>query len=229
MLLILEKLDYYNLVILISLIISIIYLFKKNRNYKNTHYLILSIILLVTLLEAYATYLANSGIYNTYYYNIFFVFIETNLILLYFLLLSDSKKNKMIAFLAIALFSTWYFINAMFFQNLVTHFQTNSYLLGGLLIIIFCGRVFYEIFTLKIFSEGNLLSIPHFWIITGIFFFYAVSFMHFISIQIPGIDSLFLRSISPIVRIMSCFMYLLMGLSFHFPLIFKDHPQVVAK
>ncbi|HSJ69693.1 MAG TPA: hypothetical protein VK921_18570 [Anditalea sp.] len=131
--------------------------------------------------------------------------------------------------MAIIIFSTWYLINALFFQNIITHFQTNSYLIGGLLIIIFSGRFFYEIFSFQKYPEGNLLAIPHFWIITGIFFFYTVSFMHFISIQIPDIDKNFLLSIAPIVRIMSVLMYLLMGLSFHFPTIFKDNPHVMVK
>ena len=221
--------DYYTISIIISLIIGLLYLFKKNRSYKNTHYLILVILFLVTVLELYATYTANKNIHNIFYYNIFFVLAETNLILFYFLIISDIKKIRLMTLMAIIIFSTWYLINALFFQNIITHFQTNSYLIGGLLIIIFSGRFFYEIFSFQKYPEGNLLAIPHFWIITGIFFFYTVSFMHFISIQIPDIDKNFLLSIAPIVRIMSVLMYLLMGLSFHFPTIFKDNPHVMVK
>lgn len=221
--------DYYTISIIISLIIGLLYLFKKNRSYKNTHCLILVILFLVTVLELYATYTANKNIHNIFYYNIFFVLAETNLILFYFLIISDIKKIRLMTLMAIIIFSTWYLINALFFQNIITHFQTNSYLIGGLLIIIFSGRFFYEIFSFQKYPEGNLLAIPHFWIITGIFFFYTVSFMHFISIQIPDIDKNFLLSIAPIVRIMSVLMYLLMGLSFHFPTIFKDNPHVMVK
>lgn len=221
--------DYYNLSILVSLIIGVLYLFKKNRPYRNTHYLILTILLLVFVLESYGTYSANQNIHNTFYYNIFFVLVETILILFYFLLISDIKKVRAIIITSIILFSAWYFINALFFQNIVTHFQTNSYLLGGLLIITYCGRFFYEIFSFQKYPDGNLLAIPHFWIITGIFFFYAVSFMHFISLQIPEIDRDFLRSIAPIVRIMSVLMYLLMGLSFYFPKVFKNTTHVMVK
>jgi len=221
--------DYYNISIIVSLIIGILYFFKKNRPYKNTHYLILSILFLVTILESYGTYSANKNIHNIYYYNIFFVFVETNLILFYFLLISEIKKVRMILITSMIMFSSWYLINTLFFQDLVTHFQTNSYLLGAILIIVFSGRFFYEIFSFQKYPEGNLLAIPHFWIITGIFFFYSVSFMRFISLQIPDIDIDFLRSLTPIVYFSSILMYLLMGLSFHFPKVFKNDPHVMVK
>lgn len=224
-----EIFDYYPISILISLIIGSLYLFKKDRPYKKTHYLILSILLIVTILEFYCTYSANRSIQNTIYYNIFFVLIETNLILFYFFLISERKKLRIIISMFILVFSSWYLINALLFQNIVTHFQTNSYLLGGILLIAFSGRFFYEVFSFQRYPDSNLLSIPHFWNVTGILFFYSVSFMHFISIQIPNIDEDFFKSIAPIVQISSVLMYLLMGLSFHLPVIFKDNPHVMAK
>lgn len=225
----LDIFDYYTIPILFSLLLGILYLFKKNRPYKGSHYLILVILFLVTLLELYATYTANNNIHNLIYYNIFFVFLETNLILFYFLYISEIKKVRMIITITMFIFSAWYMINAMFIQNIVTHFQTNSYVLGGILIIAYCGRFFYEIFSFQRYPDGNLLAIPHFWIITGIFFFYAVSFMHFISLQIPDIDKNFSVSIYPIVHFSSILMYLLMGLSFHLTKIFKKNPHVMVK
>jgi len=221
--------EYYNFSILFSFIIGLCYLSKKKRVFKNTHYLILSILFIVTLLETYGTYSAKRGIPNLIVYNIFFVYVETIMILFYFLIIAEVKKMKIFILITILLFSTWFLINALLFQNLFTHFQTNSYILGGLLIIWFCGRFFYEIFSFQKYPNGNLLAIPHFWIVTGIFFFYSVSFMHFISLQIPDIDRDFLRSIAPIVQFTSVLMYFLMGLSFHFPKIFKNSPQVMVK
>jgi len=131
--------------------------------------------------------------------------------------------------LSMIIYSLWYLINCLIFQNIVTDFQTNSYSLGSILIILFSGRFFYEIFTFQKYPDGNLLAIPHFWIITGIFFFYSTSFMYFISQQIPNIDLNFLRSLGPIIRIMSMLMYLLMGSSFYLAKYFDKNPYVMVK
>lgn len=222
-------LDYYTISLQISLLLAFFYLFQKSKPYKKTYFLILLILFTGTVLELFATYLANQGIRNLFYYNLVFILFETNLILLYCFLVSEIKKIKRFILISMISFTSWYIINALYFQNIFMEFQTNSYVLGSLLIILFSGRFFYEIFSFQKYPEGNLLAIPHFWIITGIIFFYATSFMFFVSIQIPDINSEFLRSLAPLIRILSMIMYLLMGISFHFPSIFKQEISLTNK
>jgi len=215
-------LDAYNLAILLALIIAISFFFQKKELYDKTYYLVITILIMITVLEAYGTYTASRSIRNLFYYNIFFFYGETVLILIYFYLIRINERVKKAILIGSVIFSIWFGLNSLINQPITTHIQTNSYLMGCLLIIAFSGKFFYEIFSFKRYPNGNLLAIPHFWIVTGIFFFYSASFMFFISLQVPNIDRAFLNTIYPIVRWLSGLMYLIMGLAFYAPLIFKD-------
>lgn len=215
-------LDSYNFAILVALIIAISFFFQKKEIYDKTFYLVITILVMITALEAYGTYTSNRHIQNLFYYNIFFFYGETVLILAYFYLIRINERVKKAIIAGSVIFSIWFAVNSLINQPITTHSQTNSYLMGSLLIIAFSGKFFYEIFSFKRYPNGNLLAIPHFWIVTGIFFFYSASFMFFISLQVPNIDTDFLLSIYPLVRWLSVLMYLLMALAFYAPLIFKD-------
>lgn len=226
---ILKIFSLYIVSIQVAFLISLLYCLTPNRSYIKKHYLILTILFVVTIMESYGEYLRIQNIRNTIYFNIGFILLETILILGYYFWISDKTRLRQLIIISSVVFIGWFIINALFFQPIFTHFQTNSYLLGSLLIILFSGHFFYEIFTFQKYPNQNLLAVPHFWIVTGAFFFYTASLMFFISLQIPDIDRDFLIAIYPIVQTLSALMYLLMALSFYAPKIFKEKMDLELK
>jgi hypothetical protein len=202
--------------------------FIKNRKVEKNHLLIAVVLLLVMLLESYGSYSSNRSNTNILYFNFGFVYLETVLLITYFLFINVRTFIKTSLLTSLAIFTGWFLINFILFQPIDTHFQTNSYLLGSLLLIIFSGNFFYEIFTFKRYSKDNLLAIPHFYIVTGIFFFYSASFMHFISLQIPDIDKEFINAIYPFIRFLSSLMYILMGVAFYAPIVFRRNKMYLS-
>jgi hypothetical protein len=86
--------DWYRLIIAIGMLLSGVYFFVVELKYKNQHRIIFAILVLVTCLEFYAGYLAGLKVNNSLYYNLFFIYLETILFLLFFRINFESRKAK---------------------------------------------------------------------------------------------------------------------------------------
>lgn len=208
--------------ILVGLILSVPHFFLPNQ-YKKEHQITFSILLLAFLLEAYGTYTGIYKINNTFAYNLFFVYLETILILLFFYKFFTQQKNvKLLITLGSCIFLFFGVIYTLFIKDLST-FHTFSFSLGSLMIILCCIYFFISIFLKDWFIDEKLALNPLFWITTSIFLFYTSSFLYFSSITF--LIDLYRNQIfilSNIIRIMAVIMYLGMGLAFYLPYLKKS-------
>ena len=212
---------WYNLFIITGMLVSIPCFFLDIKD-KGIHRIVFSILLLASCLETFAVYSTSLGIQNAFHYNIFYIYLETFIILYFFhTLFSQEKRRVIILYAGIFLF-LWGIINSLYFQSIYT-FQTYSYSLAGIMIIGCSIYFFYGIFFKYWYKDLNLLSVPFFWIVTVILFFYSGSFLFF-STQTMWLEldlSLYL-SLSMINKVLAITMYLVMGIAFYAPFVFKD-------
>jgi hypothetical protein len=195
--------------------------FISNHSYKNQHRCIFLILITISILESYGFYTSSKGINNAMAYNIVFVYLETILILYFFALISNTSGFTKKVFLIITLYILWGVFNTAFIQSW-EQLQTYSFSVGSFLIIGFSLHYFYRIFKANTFESQNLLSVPSFWIVTFVLFFYACSFLYFSSVRLMDVNSFgFYRIIYNMILILGSLMYLIMGLAFYTPYFFK--------
>jgi hypothetical protein len=217
-----KMIDYLYLPLLwVGTVAGIPAFFISNLSYKNQHRCIFIILVTIATLESYGTYTSSRGINNALAYNIFFVHVETILILYFFALVSKDSKFRKIVFLIIALFILWGVTNTALFQTL-DQLQTYSFIAGSFLIIGFSAHYFYQVINANTFEGQNLLSVPSFWIVTFVLFFYACSFLFFASIRLMDESNFGIyTNIFNMIKIMGALMYLVMGFAFYTPYFFK--------
>ena len=159
----------YIIMIFVSFVFSLFgLLVKENR-------LILRffpVFLFVTLLiEYYSWKLSESGKNNIIIYN-FFTLAEF-IFYLFFLKQVIAKFYRGVNIsVIIIVYTVLAGINIFFIQGVKT-FHTYTYLLGCLLIVIFCIIYFYHLF--RSLRSDSLAKESSFWIITALLFFYACS------------------------------------------------------
>jgi len=210
----------YLILIWIGTLLSIPSFFISNEQYKNQQRCIFIILLTISILESYGTYTSSKGINNALVYNIVFVYLETILFLYFFALTSNGPRFIKKVYLIITFFILFGILNTAFSQSL-DQLQTYSFSVGSFLIIGFSLHYFYQIFNSNMFKGQNLLSVPSFWIITFVLFFYACSFLFFASARLMDVNSFGLyRNIYYMILILGSLMYLVMGLTFYSPNIF---------
>lgn len=217
-----ELLEWYIGLILVGLLLNLPHFFLPNQ-YKKEHQITFMILLLASLLEAYGTYTAIHKINNTFAYNLFFVYLETILILSFFYNFFKKQKNVRFAItFGSCIFLVWGVIYSLFFQNLST-FHTYSFSFGSLMIILCCIYFFIFIFLKDWFIDEKLAFNPLFWITTCIFLFYTSTFLYFSSITfLVDLDRNLVFILSAISRIMAVILYLGMGLAFYLPYLKKS-------
>ncbi|MCH7405494.1 hypothetical protein [Belliella aquatica] len=202
--------------IIMGLLLSIPSFFFPNK-YKNQHFIIFLILLLSVCLETYGTYTLLRKINNTIAYNLFFIYLETILILLFFKSFLKTKIIKNSINMAMIAFLLWGVGYSLYLGQLDT-FQTLSFTFGSLLIIICCIYFFVSIFLKDWFLDEKLILNPLFWISTFIFLFYTSTFLYFSSvIFLTDLDKNLILILSTSKRIMAVIMYLGMGLAFYLP------------
>jgi hypothetical protein len=214
--------DYLYLpMIWIGTIAAIPAFFISDPLYKNQHRCIFIILVTVAILESYGSYTSSKGINNAWAFNIFFVYAETFLILFFFTLVSnDSRFTKKVSLIIVFLI-LWGILNSLFFQTF-EQLQTYSFIAGSFLIIGFSFHYFYQVFNANTFEGQNLLSVPSFWIVTFVLFFYACSFLFFASIRMMDKRNFGIyANIYDMIKIMGALMYLVMGFAFYTPYFFK--------
>ncbi len=103
-------------------------------------------------------------------------------------------------------------LNIVYIQKMQT-FHTYTYVIGCLIIVIFCIYYFFELFRLP--KSVKLKNNPSFWICSGLLFFYCCGFPLFGLINSWGnISPLILRNFDAIVTILNIFLYSLFTIAF---------------
>lgn len=152
-------------------------------------------LLITIMVEYYANYLGNLDKSNSFVYNpflafefCFYLFIITRMI--------TSKVVKKIIWVITILFAIGATIHIAFFQRKF-YMDTNVYVTGCLLVVVFSMYYFFELFRYP--KSVKLARTPAFWICTGILFFYCCGFplygmittlMRFSKLVISNFDSL---------------------------------------
>ncbi|SMD42706.1 hypothetical protein SAMN00777080_1268 [Aquiflexum balticum DSM 16537] len=214
---------WYNILIVLGMLLSIPYFFIGAQQSKKKHLVIFLILILISLVEVLGKYQQLSGQNNTTIYNVGYVIIGLSLKFYFFSLVFQEKKGKMLVLFLWSAFITWSIINFLFFQSFGV-FHHYSFAFGSLILIGLCFFFFHGIFFKNWYMDKNLLAVPEFWIVSFIMFFYSASLLYFISFSFyyEGMDVTFYKRLNFFVNIMGCIMYLIMGLAFYAPLVFKE-------
>ncbi|GAB2625549.1 hypothetical protein [Belliella aquatica] len=210
--------NFYLVCIGVSLFASVLFWGIKNKPQIKNHGVILAILFLVFLMEITGDYTASRSINNSLLYNIGWVYLESVLLIFYFYTLEiDALVKKKIRLITISMM-TWGLGNTLFFQDITSTFQFFSFLPFAIAIIILSVHFLSKILNLKIFAERNILSVPHFWIVCALLFFYCEAVLLFGTYQFypkPIIENVAL--LFNFNRLLAGIMYLTFGLSFFIP------------
>lgn len=221
-----EAITWYHVLIIIGMLASIPYFYLAKIEDRKRHLVIFLILLCTSFVEVRAKQLQLLKINNTFVINSGYIVIGISLLFLFFyLILGQSKKP--LFFLII--YWIGIIINSIYFQDITTTFQNYSWALGSLMIIGMSLYFFYGIFSKNQFEGKNLISIPEFWIVSFVLFFYASSFLFFISFSFfyERLDIELYRQLNFLIRILGVSMYIVMGLAFYVPLVFKNKVEGV--
>jgi hypothetical protein len=212
----------YLLVIGLSVLLSLINFGLKKKGTKGQG-IILGLLILVLVFESIGSYTADLNINNSLLYNICWVYIESLLLVVYFYKFEISKTAKKNIILTSFLLLLWGIANSVFFQSISKVFQFYSFFPISLFILTLCVRFLYNMLNLRIFKDWNLITLPHFWICTGILFFYVEAIFVFGLYQFY--PQFVIENVSVIFgfnTLMAGTMYLIFGFSFLIPKIFKS-------
>ena len=209
---------FYQIFLFLGILLSVPLFFIDDFEYKKLHRILFGVIVMVTFLETFGTYTGEKGIQNVIYYNLLFVYLETILILYFFFWVFPIKKAQKYTAIAAFGFFIWAIIYSIFFQSLFV-FHSVSYVIGGILLISFSLYFFYGLMKEVWYQDKSLLSLPMFWIITMIMFFYSGSLLYFASFRfISGENIELMENINKLMQILSVLMYWVMGLAFYIPI-----------
>lgn len=212
----------YLFVIGLSVVLSLVNFGLKKNNRLQGHGIILGILLLVLVFESIGSYTSSMKINNSLLYNICWVYVESLLLVLYFYKLEKSASAKKKILLVSLLLLLWGIVNSLFFQPISSVFQFYSFLPNSLFILALCVRFLSNMLNLRIFKDWNLIALPHFWISTAILFFYVEAVLVFGMYQFS--PQFVVDNVSIIFgfnRMMAGMMYLIFGMSFFLPTLFK--------
>jgi hypothetical protein len=159
---------------------------------------------------------------NSFVINTGYIIIGISLLFVFFYLVLNKNKKTLLLWI---IYILWIIVNSIFFQPIATTFQNYSWGLASLMIIGLSFYFFYSIFSKNQFEGKSLLSIPEFWIISFLMFFYACSFLYFISFSFyyERMEISLYRQLNFLIKILGATMYLIMGLAFYAPLVFKEN------
>lgn len=215
----------YIFFIFISLIFSLLYLFVKNRNpsYTKAHSLIATILLVGLTIEVIGEITASYGYNNSLFYNLLFVYAETCLFYYFFYIISDSEKAKRNILILMVLFILFGLACSLFFQPLHLAFHNYSYAIGSLALIVLAIKFFLDVFNLNQYEDQNLLSIPYFWIVTVVLFFYSATFFYFTPLRLLyDIEANLIEPLHLIIRFLAGLLYVVLGIAFYAPFVFRQ-------
>lgn len=221
--------DVYLILLHIGILLSVPLFFIGGFEFKKLYRILFVVIVMVTILETFGNYLSSNGKQNVIYYNLVFVYLETLLLLYFFYNVFLNKKAKKYTALATVAFFLWAIVYSVFFQSLFV-FHSISYVIGGILLISFSLYFFYGLMKEVWYQDKSLLSLPMFWIITMIMFFYSGSLLYFASFRfISGENIELMENINKLMQILSVLMYWVMGLSFYMPVWIERKSKIIGK
>lgn len=207
----------------LAVLLSIPAFFVVDTQNKKYHRLIFGIIVMVAALETYGAYSILNSQNNSLSLNVLFVHAETLLLLYFFYLNFSLKKVRQSILISGLVLMVWALINSLFFQPITSIFQTYSLIPSAFLLIICCIYFFYTLIKEEKYQNVTIVSVPTFWIVTAIMFFYACSLMFFASVPLVNPENYaLLYKVYNLIRALSILMYLTMGLAFYAPLVFKS-------
>ena len=168
--------------------------------------------LIATLaVEFTGSYLSYSQKNNLTLYNFFTAF-EFVFYLWILSLIIQHPKVKKVIWATMFIYAIAAVVNIVYVQKMKT-FHTYTYVVGCLIIVIFCIYYFFELFRLP--KSVKLKNNPSFWICSGLLFFYCCGFPLFGLINSWGnISPLILRNFDAIVTILNIFLYSLFTIAF---------------
>lgn len=219
---------WYNGLIILGMLLSIPYFFIASKENRIIHTIVFVKLLVISATEFRSKQLASMGINNYFIANTGYLLIGISLIFLYFYFLIDRNKYILILWVIYLFFIL---MNSLYSQPITTSFQNYTWALSSLMIIGISLYFFYSIFSNNRFENKNLISIPSFWIVSFLMFFYACSFLYFLSFNF-SFDSMGMQLFSQLnflIKILGAAMYLVMGLAFYAPLFFKSDVKLNDK
>jgi hypothetical protein len=215
---------FYLFVIGLSLALSLFnFGLKKTKRLKGQE-IILGVLLLVLIFESIGSYTASQKINNSLLYNICWVYLESMLLVWYFYKFEKTASAKKNIIFASFLLLLWGIVNSIFFQPISTVFQFYSFLPNSVFVLILCIRFLSNMLNIRIYKDWNLIALPHFWICTAILFFYAEAIFVFGLYQFS--PQFVVDNVSVIFgfnRMVAGMMYLIFGMSFFLPTLFKKN------
>ncbi len=162
-----------------GLMAAVFYVIIKKSAQDKAQRIILTILILVFVMEYIGRYTSSRGINNSLLYNIGWVYIESLLLIFYFFTIEKvGCFKKWIKIFALAILLLGLF-NTIYLQPVSSQFQYYTFLPFGLLIIYLCLRFLIKILNFRIYQSENLITLPHFWIVTGMLFFYCEALILF--------------------------------------------------
>lgn len=213
---------WYNILIILGMLCTIPYFFVENNQQRKKHLVIFLILAVISLVEVLGKHLSLLGQNNTIIYNIGYVLIGLSLKIFFFYLVFIKSKEKAIVLYLIAFFVLWCVLNFLFYQTFGV-FHHYSLVFGSLLILGLCFYYFHGIFFKNWYAGKNLIEVPEFWIISFFMFFYSASFLFFISFSFfyEKMEKDLILQLNLLIKILGATMYMVMGLAFYAPLLFK--------
>lgn len=199
--------DYF---ILIAFLVSLILYFVKGGV---SFYLKLfpPFLLLSLFAEVYGNYLSWEAMNNRLLYNIF----TTVEYCFYLFILRELIRDQSIRKAMLAANFTYpvlALVNIFFVQGR-NNFHSFTYSIGALLIVTGCVIYFLELFRRP--TAVKLITLPPFWICSGLIFFYSVSFpLVAFSNFLQAWSPLILRNFYAILNILNIFLYTLFTIAF---------------
>jgi hypothetical protein len=215
--------DLYLLFIFLAVLASGIYFFRNKKRYLNSNKIILGLLVFVLLFELAGNYTANRNINNLLLYNICWVYLESFLILGYFYMLHKRAAVKKVIMISGSLVLLLSLLNGIWLEPFVGTFQYTSFAMFAILIILLSVHFLFQIQKFKVFQNHNILAVPHFWIVVGIFFFYLEALITFgVVFNVSGLEHRIVIGLMQFNRIMAAGMYVFLGFSFYSQYIFKN-------
>ncbi len=214
----------YHICLLLGLGFSCLsFLFPVQTDVRPSAHRVVFLVILATLVLEVIWYITSlRGVNSILLYNLLFVYGRVMLLLFLFYNLPFScglEEKVSMAFFLLLVFGI---LNSVFFQPFQIEIQTHSYLFGNLLVLFFSVFFFKDILRQSKFKNVNLLSLPYFWIATFTLFATGESiiFTFFSTWFFPDQTSN-LGFIQLFVHFFSGLMYLVFGLAFFAPLMFR--------
>lgn len=165
---------YYLVIILGFGLSSLLFFNKENPSYLKTFSPFLAFSLII---EYSSTFLANKGIHTIPLYNISGIIEFCFYLWVFYNVIKRKIVKQIIAFLFVG-FPLISVLNILFLQG-IGNFNSITYSLGCLMIILFSILYFFELFNVQ--ASYRFSNDPAFWISTALLFFYSVTFPVYVS------------------------------------------------